>query len=163
MPYEIFDREGKLRIPDAEMWDRVKDQIKKAVTVTEVFCPRGHDLIDPEHPVRGLPGIKLRFRRPRGEYGMLILSPTLGCNDKLVLSGKLVEGELLDLSCPVCMVSLPILSDCDCTNKGVVNLLYLTKDNNPYDAIGVCNVVGCPNSSLIRSGDVVRAARLGRW
>ncbi len=163
MTYEIFDKDGKLRIPDAESWAKVKEEVKKAVTVTEVYCPRGHNLIEEDHTIGGGPGIRLGFRRPNGEPGELILSATLGCQDKTVISGKLFEGEKLELFCPVCMSNLPILSECHCEGGGEVRMLYLSRENNPYHAIAFCDVVGCRNSSIIRAGDVVRAARLGEW
>ncbi len=163
MAYEIFDKDGRLRIPSPEEWPVAKGLIRNAVTVDRAFCPQGHDLVDPERPIGGSPGIRVGFRRPNGEVGEVVLSPTLGCFDKLVLSSRLVEGEALQLFCPVCLAPLPILMECHCTDGAVVNMLYLSRDNDPYHSIAFCNVVGCHNSSLIRAGEVIRAARLGAW
>lgn len=163
MTESIYDKDGRLRIPSPEEWRTTKEAVRDAVTVHAAYCPQGHDLIDPTRRIREVPGIRLGFRRPDGEVGEVVLSPTLGCFDKIALSSRLVDGEDLQLFCPVCHTPLPILMECHCQAGAVVNMLYLTRENDPYNAIAFCNVVGCHNSSLIRSGDVVRAARLGEW
>ena len=163
MPQSIYGKDGRLRIPSPEDWPASKALIREAVTVGAVYCPQGHDLVDPHRPLGGSPGIRLGFRRPNGEVGEVVLSPTLGCFDKTVLSSELSDGEGIDLFCPVCHAPLPILMECHCQDGAVVNMLYLTRENDPYNALAFCNVVGCHNSSLIRFGDLVRAARLGEW
>lgn len=163
MSYRIFESDGRLRIPRPEEWPKVKEEVRREVTVDHVFCPLGHDLVDPHRLVGGLPGIRLEFRRPNGELGEVVLSPTLGCFDKLVLSSALVEGERLELFCPVCHSPLPVLMECHCRPDALLNMLYLTRDSDPYEAIAFCCIVGCHNSALIRSGAVLRAASLGEW
>ncbi|MBN1424035.1 hypothetical protein JXA88_05705 [Candidatus Fermentibacteria bacterium] len=163
MAYDIYDKDGKLRIPSPDEWPMAKDAVRHAVTVGEAYCPQGHDLVDRDRLIGDLPGIRLGFRRPGGEVGEVVLSPTLGCFDKIVLSSELVEGEELQLFCPQCYTPLPILRECHCREGAVVNMLYLTRANDPYDAIAFCNVVGCHNSALIKSGEVIRSARLWEW
>ncbi|MCU0613281.1 MAG: hypothetical protein MUE60_16035 [Candidatus Eisenbacteria bacterium] len=163
MASTIYDKDGRLRIPNPDEWPVAKAFVREAVTVSAAFCPEGHDLVDPDRAIGGSPGIRIGFRRPDGEVGEVVLNPTLGCFDKIVLSSELVNGEELSLFCPVCHAPLPILMECHCQEGAVVNMLYLTRDNDPYHAIAFCNVVGCRNSSMIRTGDVIRAANLGEW
>lgn len=163
MAYEIYDKDGKLHIPSPTEWSMAKEAVRHAVTVAAAYCTQGHDLVDPDRVVGETAGIRVGFRRPCGDVGEVVLSATLGCFDKVVLSSELAEGEALDLFCPQCHTPLPILRECHCREGAVVNMLYLTRANDPYDAIAFCNVVGCHNSALIRSGEVVRSARLGEW
>jgi len=131
-------------------------------TVTRVYCPRGHNLLDICNTVDGLAGIRLVFRRPNGESGELVLSPTLGCFERLVLSGALVDGEKVEVSCPECGAELDRLGTCDCLppekgGPGQLFLLYLTPENTAEEAIMICNVVGCHNSSIRHAGDHIHA------
>jgi hypothetical protein len=131
-------------------------------TVTRVFCPNGHNLLDICNTINGLAGIRLAFRRPGGQTGELVLSPTLGCFDRLILCGELVEGEKLQVLCPECGVELDRLGTCECLppekgEPGEFFLLYLTLENSPEEAIIICNVVGCHNSSIRHAGDHIHA------
>lgn len=131
-------------------------------TVTRVFCPNGHNLLDVCYTIQGLAGIKLAFTDARGEQGLLVLSPTLGCFDKLVLAGRLVDGEKISLACPECAAPLDVLGPCACASgdagaPGELCLLYLTEAHTADEAIAVCNVVGCHRSSIRHAGEYIQA------
>ncbi|MBN2429923.1 MAG: hypothetical protein JXQ27_00535 [Acidobacteria bacterium] len=126
-------------------------------TVTRCYCPNGHNLLDIRHPIHGLAGIRLKFVRPGGQAGEVVLSPTLGCFDKLVLAGEMVNGEKLELHCPVCGSPLAKRGMCNRRSgehpaTGDLCLIYLTSEPSPEEAIMICNVVGCNNSSLRHAG-----------
>jgi len=126
-------------------------------TVTRCYCPNGHHLLDIRHPIHGLAGIRLKFVRPDGQAGEAVLSPTLGCFDKRVLAGEMVDGEKLELYCPVCDTPLDKRGACgrragEEAAPGDLCLVYLTPDSSPEEAIMICNVVGCHNSSLRHAG-----------
>jgi hypothetical protein len=159
---ERFDGRGRLIIPEPKGPVR-QMRIGEELIVEEVYCPNGHDVMDRDHPMSGRPGIRIAFRDPRGEAGLLVLSPVLGCLDKLTLEGELVLGERLEAMCPDCGIPLPVLTACPCEWGGVINVLFLHPDRDINNSIGFCNVVGCPNSSVTRSGEVIRAVRLEGW
>jgi hypothetical protein len=131
--------------------------VTAARTVTRCYCPNGHNLLDICHPIHGLAGIRLIFLRPGGATGEVVLSPTLGCFDRMVLSGEMKEGEKLKLSCPACGIPLDTRGVCGQrvdahAPTGDLCLMYLTPERSPDEAIMVCNVVGCHNSSLRHAG-----------
>ena len=131
-------------------------------TVTRVYCPQGHNLLDICTTVNGMAGIRLGFQRPNGERGILVLSPTLGCFDRVILGGDLVDGERVRVFCPECEVEMDRLGRCDCRpaehgEPGDLYLLYLSLDRSAAEAIVICNVVGCHNSSIRHAGDHIRA------
>ncbi len=138
------------------------DSVTSSRTVTRVFCPEGHNLLDICYSINGLAGIKLKFRCRDGAEGLVVLSPSLGCFDRLVLAGELVDGEKVDLICPHCDIPLPKKGLCGCRDStgiesGDLCLLYLSRDMSVDEAIAICNVVGCHNSSLRHAGEYLHA------
>ncbi len=157
-----FDERGRLIIPEPTGPTRELEAGEELV-VTEAYCPAGHNVVDDDYTVGERPGIKVAFRDPRGQEGLVVLSPVLGRLDKLVLKGRLVPGEKLELLCPDCGAPLPVLTSCQCSARGAIRVLFLHPDCDINNSIGFCNVVGCPNSSFVRSGEVIRASRLDSW
>jgi hypothetical protein len=157
-----FDDRGRLIIPEPTGPGRELREGEE-LTVREAYCSQGHNVVDERYTVGGRPGIKVAFRDPRGAEGLVVLSPVLGRLDKLVLKGRLIGGEKLELRCPECGQLLPVLTSCTCTSGGIINVLFLRPDCDINNSIGICNVVGCPNSSFVRSGEVIRSARLESW
>jgi hypothetical protein len=157
-----FDHRGRLVIPEPTGPTR-QLRAGEELVVHEAYCPQAHNVVDEGYTVGGRPGIKVAFRDPRGEEGLLVLSPVLGRLDKLVLKGRLTAGERLELLCPECGELLPVLTSCTCPSGGIINVLFMRPDLDINNSIGVCNVVGCPNSSFVHSGEVIRAARLESW
>ena len=162
MSADRFDSHGRLIIPEPKGPTRDL-RAGEELIVGEAYCPNGHNVVDASHPVGGRPGIKVAFRDPRGVEGLVVLSPVLGCLDKAVVRGRLVKGDALDVSCPECGVPLPVLTSCQCSSGGAINVLFLHPNRDIGNSIGFCNVVGCPNSSFTRSGEVIRSVRLEGW
>lgn len=157
-----FDHRGRLIIPEPTGPTR-ELRAGEELVVDQAYCAQAHNVVDEQYTVGGRPGIKVAFRDPRGDEGVVVLSPVLGRLDKLVLKGRLIAGEKLALLCPECGELLPVLTSCTCGSRGIINVLFMRPDGDINNSIGVCNVVGCPNSSFVRSGEVIRAARLESW
>ncbi len=160
MSAKIFDRDGTLHFPGegGELLPP-RPQPRPEYSVTRIFCRHGHNLITIDHPVGDKPGIHLRFVRPNREAGEVVISPVLGSLEKILLSGKLVDGEQVTLQCPVCRENLDVLCHCEFHPDSPVCLLYLTPDVDVESAIAICSIVGCPNSSYRHAGDMVRGIR----
>ncbi len=73
-------------------------QIKRAT------CPKGHNLMDDEHKIDGMPSIKLLAKSGKNE-GFVHLDPIYGRHQHHY-GIQLKENEILKLYCPVCGVSL---------------------------------------------------------
>ncbi len=154
-----FRQDGRWIIPLGKR-DPAPDKEKTVrYAVTEAYCPNGHNLIDPEHPVNGYPGIRLRFKRP-GAEGEFILSAIEGDFDKIILSGELEDGVKDDLFCHRCGVKFHSLIKCNCCPDADMVVLGLTPKLDFNNAITFCNATGCPNGAFVKSGEVIRHIRL---
>ncbi len=162
MPGRMFDDSGRLNIPDADRNGR-GEHIGPPVVVNAVYCPAGHDLVSLDHEVSGFPAIVLRFSGRRSGEGVLALSAVHGDTAHAIVSGSVRHGEPLDLSCPHCGVALDVLGDCPCTEGAVTHMAYLYPRKDPHQAIAFCNVLDCPNSAVIRSGEVIRRHSERPW
>ncbi len=150
---EIFDTEGKLKIP-------AKELNREELIVKEVYCPEGHNLISKEHKVSDHPGIELAFRKKNGEEGIVVLSPILGDFNAVFLRGKVDDGEVVKFRCPVCDRELPVLSTCNICGEGKIYVLFLDKTFSFNNAITFCSKKGCSNSSIRRSDAIITALGL---
>jgi len=153
----MFNKNGKLIIP---LLQRKKDAEGTAgqpvrYAVTEAYCPNGCSIIDPDHKINGFPGLRVRYSRP-GMEGELVLSAIQGDFDKIVLSGKLMDGAKDELYCPHCKVMFKKLVSCSCSPDADMVVIGLTKKLDYNNAISFCNVTGCCNGTTINSGDVIR-------
>ena len=86
---ERFSKDGKLIIPLEQRKKGTKemDEEKVRYVVTEAYCPNGCNLIDNEHKINGVPGLRFKFKRPdmKGEF---VLSAIEGGFDKIIVHPK---------------------------------------------------------------------------
>jgi hypothetical protein len=155
---EQFTKDGELNIPQVRRKEKSNRKIQRYV-VTEAYCPNGCNIIDKEHKINGVPGIRVRFKRP-GVKGELVLSAIQMDFDKIVLSGKLEDGVKDELYCPHCGVMFEKLVNCSCKTDADMVVIGLTPKLDFNNAISFCNVTGCANGTTIRSGDVIKHVRL---
>jgi hypothetical protein len=124
-----------------------------------VLCPNGCNLIEPNYPINGFPGLRIKFTRPevKGEF---VISAIEGDFDKSILSGTLEEGVKDELYCPHCGVMFAKLVSCNCQPDADMVVIGLTPQLDFNNAITFCNVTGCHNGAFVKSGDVLRHIRL---
>jgi hypothetical protein len=156
MPDRFTDT-GMLKIPTVV--EEVPDLPERAadITVHAAFCSCGASLLDKDHRYNGLPGIRMDFRRPNGETGSFVTCPKINDVCKEVLSGSVVNGEKLDLFCPECGASFPVLAPCDRCDGGDMVVIYRSQEYDINNSYSFCNIAGCPNGMLIESDRVIRA------
>jgi hypothetical protein len=155
---ERFTKNGKFIIPQVQQKKGTSEK-KTRYIVTEAYCPNGCNIIDKEHKINGVPGLRVKFKRP-GMEGELVLSAIQRDFDKIVLSGKLKDGVKDELYCPHCGVMFKKLVNCSCKPDADMVVIGLTPKLDFNNAISFCNVTGCTNGTTIRSGDVIRHVQL---
>ena len=158
---ERFSKDGRLIIPLRRRKKGTKeaDEEKVRYIVTEAYCPSGCNIIDKEHTIHGVPGLRMKFKRP-GMEGEFVLSAIEGDFDKIILSGELKDGVKDELYCPHCDVIFEKLLNCRCKSDADMVIIGLTPKLDCNNAISFCNVTGCINGTFIKSGDVIRHVRL---
>jgi len=158
---ERFGKDGRLIIPLMKRKRHTKeaDEEKVRYVVTDAYCPQGCSIIDNEHKINGVPGLRIKFKRA-GMEGEFVLSAIEGDFTKIILSGKLEEGVKDELYCPKCGVMFKKLVNCSCKPDADMVVIGLTPQLDFNNAISFCNVTGCPNGTSIRSGDVITHMRL---
>jgi len=154
MPGNIFKDDGKLNFP--EINHEPEETPKATVVVNAVYCPNGHNLISVDDPVSGFPGIAVDFEGRKSGRGTVVLSAVFGDTGYCVREGTVDAHEALTLSCPHCGTELDVLSSCPCSEDAVTVMCYLYPKPDPHQAIAFCNVLSCPNSAVIRSGEAIR-------
>lgn len=157
----IFSKDGRLLIPIA---DRTKIKASKKedkvrYIIDKAFCPNGCDIIDNEHSINGLPGLRIAFKRA-GSEGEFVISAIEGDFEKIVLSGTLQKGVKDELLCPHCKTAFKKLVNCNCQPGADMIVIGLTPKLDYNEAITFCNVTGCSNGAFIKSGDAIRHVRL---
>jgi hypothetical protein len=159
---ERFGKNGKLIVPLAQRRKNTKgvDERKVRWVVTEAYCPNGCNIIDKNYKINGVPGLRLKFKRPDME-GELVLSAIQSDFEKIILSGELKEGVKDELYCPHCGVMFKKLVNCNCKPDADMVVIGLTPKLDYNNAISFCNVTGCANGTTIESGDVIRHIQLG--
>jgi len=158
---ERFSKDGRLIIPlmQRKKYTKQMDEDKVRYVVTEAYCPNGCNIIDNEHKINGVAGLRIKFKRP-GMEGEFVLSAIEGDFDKIILSGKLEEWLKDELYCPHCGVMFKKLVNCNCKPDADMVVIGLTPKLDFNNAISFCNVTGCANGTSIKSGDVLRHMRL---
>lgn len=76
----------------------------ESLCIKSASCPNGHLLMDPDHPMDGLSSIRV-IATGGGNVCEIHLHPCYG-NFEVDSPVPLKEGEVYELSCPVCRVSL---------------------------------------------------------
>jgi hypothetical protein len=156
-----FDKDGKLIIPLAKRKKGTKelDEEKIRYVLTKAYCPNGCSIIDKENEINGVPGLRMKFKRPNME-GEFVLSAIEGDFDKTILSGELEDGTKDELFCPHCDVPFAKLVNCKCKSDADMVVIGLTPKLNFNNSVSFCNVTGCANGTSIKSGDILRHMRL---
>jgi len=158
---ERFTKDGRLIIPLGERKKGTKkaDEQKVRYVLTEAYCPNGCSIIDGEHKINGVAGLRIKFKRP-GMEGEFVLSAIEGDFEKIVLSGELKEGVKDELYCPHCGEMFKKLVNCSCKADADMVVIGLSPKLDLNNAVSFCNVTGCANGTSIRAGDVIRHVRL---
>lgn len=146
-----------LIIPNPAVSSRVTSP--KTLVINELYCPKGHTLLNPRATFDGYPGIFFQVSSSKHQ-GYVALSPVLGQNARIALELDLISGELMELSCPVCATPFPIYAPCSCGGNLVA--LFLTKESDFNNVIGICNRVDCRNFRLVQSGELITTAMLNQ-
>lgn len=157
-----FNKDGRLIIPLTERKKYAKqeaDKEKIRYVATEAYCPNGCSIIDPEHKINGVPGLRIKFKRP-GMEGEFVISAIEGDFTKTVLSGKLEQGVKDELYCPHCGTMFKKLVNCTCNKDADMVVIGLSPKLDFNNAISFCNVTGCPNGTTISAGNVITHMRL---
>lgn len=160
---EIYDKKGRLIIPEPErlkVLGPAKGVIaeEKKVLVEQLYCPRGHPLINKHNPqFEGRPGIHILCE---GKYfrQSVFLSPFQGDNRK-EFNKDFSQGEILRIFCPECNTEFPRLAPHDCHEGAMYIALFLDKNADLNNAVCVCNAWGCYASFLRLAGDVLSEVR----
>jgi len=159
---ERFTKDGRWIIPLANRKVKKDKREEKDIRylISEAYCPKGCNIIDEEHKINGVPGLKIKYERPsvKGEF---VISAIEGDFDKIVLSGELADGVKDDLCCPHCGVKFETLVNCKCKPDADMVIIGLTPKLDINNAITFCNVTGCSNGAFIKAGEVLRHVRLG--
>ena len=115
--------------------------------------------MDPENPINGFPGLRMKFKRP-GHEGEFVLSAIEGDFDKIMISGELADGLKDELYCPHCGEMFRKLVSCNCQPDADMVVIGLTPVFDMNNAISFCNVTGCKNGTFVKSGEIIRRLRL---
>ena len=84
--------------------DRVRLSPYGKVQIKQALCPKGHDLMDAETRIDGLPSIKLKIKI-NGDESFIYLDPIYGRN--YYKSGIQIKSNTsIEINCPKCDISL---------------------------------------------------------
>lgn len=76
----------------------------ESLCIRNAQCPAGHSLMDEDHPMGGVPSIRL-IAETGDEAGDVFLNAHYG-NFEVETALPVKDGEVYDMSCPTCHVSL---------------------------------------------------------
>jgi hypothetical protein len=156
-----FSNDGRLITPLSKR-KRIKskkEEDKVRYVIKEAYCPKGCNIIDENYKINGMPGLRIKFKRP-GVEGEFIISAIEGDFDKVILNGHLKDGVKDELYCPHCGVIFEKLVNCKCKKDADMVIIGLTSQLDFNNAVTFCNVTGCNNGSFVSSGDIIRHIRL---
>jgi hypothetical protein len=145
-----FDSKGMLVIPNPMQAESICKN-REVLIVKACHCPNGHDMVSSKAIFNGFNGIVFRVKRGE-EEGIVALSPVYGYKSRVSLNVELKEGQIWKVYCPVCDTPLPVYSECQC--GGDVICLFLDKEKDFNNCIGICNRIGCGNAG-IKFGDEI--------
>ena len=153
----LFTRSGMLKIPNPKD-NKVLCENRDLYVINECYCPNGHSLISDEVLFNNFKGILVKVSRSP-ESGTLALSPTFGCKNKITKGIELKFNELYNLECPVCNASLPVFNRCHC--GGSILSLFMNKKGAFSSFVGICNRIGCKESSIRIDDDLLHESMIG--
>lgn len=152
---KMFDVNGRLSIPNPG------NELQKDVNITqnnlkyqvrECYCQNGHNLINHNTVFNGLSGIMLKIKNNK-ETGYVALSPEYGNKSKVAMHLNLINNDICEFCCPHCNEALPVYSNCSC--GGSIIALFSHPKADFANCIGICNRVGCFNSTIRKNDDLV--------
>lgn len=147
---ERFNNKGMMIIPNP-MRSEIAGK-PKVIVIDQLFCPNGHNLISQRVIFSGYPGLLIKVRQDDAS-GLVALSPFYGEHSRFALDIDLIDRKLLKLLCPVCNVEFPVISPCECGGNLVA--IFLTKENNFNECVGLCTRVNCHNSRIVHGGELI--------
>ncbi len=77
----------------------------QSICIKEAFCPNGHSLMTPDHPLGGCPSIRVHAVSDSGREGDIYLNAWYG-NFEVEATISMKEGEVFEIYCPTCRVDL---------------------------------------------------------
>ena len=119
----------------------IAERLKGNIRVAEGRCPHGHSLMSDAKRFDSERAIALRVRNA-GREGMIFLNPFYG-RFEYECDIELKRGDIVELSCPECGVSLAI--DERCKLCDIPMFAVQLPDGGQVEA---CPAVGCHNHSL---------------
>ncbi|MBM4353905.1 MAG: hypothetical protein FJ109_08930 [Deltaproteobacteria bacterium] len=114
----------------------------ESLCIRQAVCPNGHSLMDPSHPMGDSPSIRVAVASSAGK-GELHLHPFYG-NHEVHCTVELKDGEVYDMSCPTCLVSLRSEEDRCMFCAAPMFVLRLPKGGMVHG----CSRRGCHNHKL---------------
>jgi len=150
---KLFDSDGYMVIPQKK--EKIQKKSNKCLVVKQCFCPNGHNMIWDNAKFDGHSGIRIIIETPDNKRGELLLSPIYGDSTKVTIGTTLKDGIKVRMRCPICEVELPVLKPCDYCDTGEFIAISLKNPFDYRDAIGICNIVGCHNSTFIAAGELI--------
>jgi hypothetical protein len=111
-----------------------------SLTVKCAIC--NHSLMDYSKLIRGKPSIKL-YIKSRENAGILYLCSVYGCYDKHS-DIEMVEGDIVELLCPVCKNNLKSKSVCNICGAPIFVLSLETGGK-----LHTCSRVGCRKHKVV--------------
>ena len=159
-----FDERGFMVIPDPRqlrLGHAIERSINRRVLVVKhAYCPNGHDLVWEFVDFNGFPGIHMRVKNASGAEGDIVLSPIFGDHTRVAIAIQLVDGEKLEIMCPVCGIGIPVLSRCPNCEAGELRVVSLNKEFDIANGVAFCDVVNCPSSHILDSGEFIAQSYL---
>ena len=146
-----------LKFPDPKDGSNCGDNTDQFV-IEECYCPNGHSLISDNVMFNNFKGILVKVSKFL-ESGTLGLSPIFGCKNKMTNGINLKENELYDLKCPKCNVHLPIFNNCHC--GGNIVSLFMNKTGEFKSFVGICNRIGCKESTIRLDNELIHESMMG--
>lgn len=151
---KMYNSKGMIYIPESK---KIPIQPEgELIVLTEGFCVNGHSLINSRVKFRKYSGLYFTVFGKNGR-GFMALSPVWGEKIRLSIDIDLIDDELIDICCPTCGVLLPKYSPCDCGGDMVT--VFLDKEGDYSNCIGICNRIGCPNSEIKSSDELLYNSR----
>jgi hypothetical protein len=121
---------------------------KEFLIIEELYCPKGHSLMDNTVRIQGQSAIRLKVRAGSSE-GTIFLDATWGRHTKLYsfIPESSSAMEMLEAYCSVCGENLIVDHDCNdekCDSTKSIQMMLPQKDNR----IVACAKFGCPGHSI---------------